>query len=153
MSTWYRVQKTNNIQDTFSGEGGLYAAGRWNYRGKKAVYCSQSLALCTLEWLANHGLSVSGFNYYRYSLEVPDQLIVRCTHSELPSDWAKTPPTDSTRHFAEKHLYQANIVAIAVPSVLVPEECNLVINPAHKEFPKLLHSVKCLGQHQAPKRE
>ena len=65
MTTWYRAARTENIQTVFSGDGGLYVSGRWNDLGKRIIYCSESIALCTLEWLAHHGLSVSGFNYYR----------------------------------------------------------------------------------------
>ncbi len=152
MTIWYRAHKINSIQATFSGEGGLHVAGRWNFLGRKSVYCSESIALCTLEWLANHGLSVSGFNYYRYSIDVPDNLIVKFSQKQLPSDWMLTPSTDSTRNFSETHLFTTDALAIAIPSVLVPEEFNLVINPAHLEFQGVMHTIKMIGQHIAPDR-
>ena len=43
-------------------------------------------------------------------------------------------------------------IALALPSVLVPEEFNLVINPSHKNFDKILGTAKLLGQHSAPVR-
>jgi len=153
MTIWYRASPHENIKSTFSGEGGLYVAGRWNFLGRKSVYCSESIALCTLEWLANNGLSVSGFDYYRYSIEVPTDLTIRFSQSELPNDWSATPSTDSTRDFAEKQLFASlKVLAIAIPSVIVPEEYNLVINPLHTAFPKVFHSAKFLGKHIAPTR-
>jgi len=135
MTIWHRASFTGNTLTTFSGEGGLYSPGRWNYLGKKVVYCSESIALCTLEWLANNGLSVSGFNYYRYSIDIPDHLTIKFSSNDLPKDWDMTPATDVTREFAETKFFSSEkILAMAVPSVIVPEEYNLVINPLHPEF-------------------
>ncbi len=153
MAIWYRASQSESIQITFSGDGGLYVAGRWNHVGKKTIYCSESIALCTLEWLAHNGLSVSGFNYYRYSINIPDDLIVKFSRTNLPEDWDATPSTDSTRDFAEKHLFSTNkILALVIPSVIIPEEHNLVINPSHTEFPLVAKTIKKLGQYIAPNR-
>src|SRR3990167_9411596 len=108
MTLWYRAHRADDIQSVFSGDGGLYVSGRWNYAGKKAIYCSESIALCTLEWLAHNGLSVSGFNYYRFSIDVPPDLTVKFSPSTLPEEWKFTTSTDLTRDFAEKHLFLAN---------------------------------------------
>lgn len=153
MAMWYRASRTENAQIVFSGDGGLYVAGRWNHLGKRIVYCSESIALCTLEWLAHHGLSVSGFNYYRYSINIPDKLITKFSHSEMPKDWDAIPSTDATRDFAEEHLFSSKkSLAIAIPSVIVPEEYNLVINPLHMAFHGVVSSISLLGQHIAPNR-
>lgn len=85
MSVWYRAHRSARVDEVFSGNGGLFTAGRWNHAGTKAIYCSQSIALCTLEWLAAHGLSVASFSYFRYSIEIPDDLIVKLSLSQLPS--------------------------------------------------------------------
>jgi RES domain-containing protein len=154
MSIWFRAAAINHSQKVFSGEGGLYTAGRWNYLGRKIIYCSHSISLCTLEWLSHNGLSVAGFSYYRYSIEVPDNLIRRFTISQLPKGWDATPATDITRDFARKHLFQSDtFLAIALPSVLVPEEFNLVINPLHIEYINIAKSIKVLGKHVAPERQ
>lgn len=152
MSIWYRVSRQENSMATFSGEGGLRVAGRWNFVGNKSIYCSESIALCTLEWLVHHGLSVSAFNYYRYSIEVPDNFIKTFSIKELPSEWNMTPATDITKIFADKELFAANRLAMAVPSVLVPEEFNLVINPLHVAFQQIASSIKSLGKFIAPDR-
>jgi RES domain-containing protein len=65
-----------------------------------------------------------------------------------------TPATDVTRDFAEEHLFfSEKFLALALPSVLVPEEFNLVINPLHKECERSVRSVKMLGNHIAPLRQ
>lgn len=153
MAIWYRAHQHNNGQYVFSGDGGLYVAGRWNHLGKKAVYCSQSIALATIEWLSHNGLSVSGFNYYRYSIDIPDHLVSTISSSQLPMDWSATPARDSTRDFADTYLFSPNrSLAMAIPSVLVPEEYNLIINPLHSDFFRIASSIRNLGQFVAPIR-
>lgn len=153
MTIWYRASFYNTIDNVFSGEGGLYAPGRWNYLGRKAVYCSASIALCTLEWLSHNGLSIADFNYFRYSIEIPENLVKTFNPSELPSGWEKTPSTDLTRDFSEKNLFLAEkYIAIAVPSVVVPEEFNLIINPSHQKYLEIRKTIKSLGKHTAPSR-
>jgi len=153
MTIWYRTAKSNNIQRIFSGEGGLFSLARWNHLGRKAIYCSQSISLCTLEWLSHNGLSVSGFSYFRYSIEVPTKLIKKYSPNDLPSEWSAVPATDITRDFVEEKLFTTHkYLALALPSVVVPEEFNLVINPQHSEFSKIVKNAKLLGKHSAPNR-
>lgn len=154
MTTWYRAyKKDNNLLSIFSGEAELSIAGRWHHRGTKAVYCSESIALCTLEWLSHNGLSVSGFDYYRYSIEVPDNLVKRFSIEELPSGWNSAPSIEVSRKFAEEKLFSnSKIIAMAIPSVIISEEYNLVINPGHPEFTKIAKTIKSLGKYIAPKR-
>lgn len=153
MSEWYRVARTNDVVRNFSGDGGIHTAGRWNQLGRRAVYCSQSISLCTLEWLSNHGLSVSGFDYYKYAIEIPDKLILLFEQKDLPKDWHATPATSTPREFAEQHLFRSTkYLAMQVPSVIVPEEYNLVINPLHEAYADLQEKVKELGMYKAPDR-
>ena len=138
--------------EVFSGDGGIYVAGRWNYKGTKVVYCSDSIALSTMEWLAHNGLSVSGFSYCKYSIEIPDAKIQTFTASQMPQGWDAAPSTDVSREFAKNHLFETDLLAIAVPSVMIPEEFNLVINPNHDDYASALTSIKNIGNFTAPPR-
>jgi len=153
MSIWFRGAQNQQAETVFSGDGGLYVAGRWNYKGTKAVYCSQSISLCTLEWLSHNGLSVSGFSYYKFSIEIPDELIVKYMILDLPKEWKNTPSLNVNRDFAAKNFYAPNqYLAMAIPSVMVPEEYNLVINPLHPAFAEIKKTICVLGQFTAPSR-
>ena len=153
MSIWFRCSQSSQINTVFSGDGGLYVAGRWNHKGTKAIYCSQSISLCTLEWLAHNGLSVSGFSYYKFSIEIPDELILKYNISDLPQEWNNTPSPNCNRDFANKYFYAPNhYVAMNTPSVMVPEESNLIINPLHSAFETLKKSINYLGNFTAPTR-
>ena len=153
MSIWFRGAQNHCIDNVFSGDGGVYVAGRWHHKGTKAVYCSQSISLCTLEWLSHNGLSVSGFNYYKFSIEIDDALIVQYDVSDLPKEWQDTPAPNVNRDFAEKYFFTAHdYLAMAIPSVMVPEELNLVINPSHPAFIEVKKTICSLGKFTAPDR-
>jgi len=153
MSIWFRGSQIQQADAVFSGEGGLYVAGRWNHKGTKSIYCSQSISLCTLEWLSHNGLSVPGFSYYKFSIEIPDELIIKYIISDLPKEWKNTPSPNLNRDFAAKNFYDPNeYLAMAIPSVMVPEEFNLVINPLHTAFAKIKKTIRILGQFTAPSR-
>lgn len=153
MAIGYRVAQIENREAVFSGDGGLYVAGRWNYKGRKVVYCSESISLCTLEWLSHNGLSVSGFCYYRFSINIPNDWIVQYNISDLPKEWNFTPALDKTRDFAEKMLFSnPKYLAMKLPSVVIPEEYNYIINTLHQSYPDVLKSIIDLGQYSAPHR-
>ncbi|STX51560.1 Uncharacterized conserved protein [Legionella busanensis] len=153
MTIWYRASQSTKAEVVFSGEGGLYVQGRWNYKGRKVIYCSQSISLCTLEWLSHNGLSVSGFSYSKYSISIPDELTKKYEIKNLPAKWNTSPTMDITRDFSEEKLFnQPDYLAMALPSVVVPEEYNLVINPLHKDYSTIFRTIKFLGTFTAPKR-
>lgn len=153
MSLWFRGAQIQYADKVFSGDGGLYVAGRWNHKGTKAIYCSQSISLCTLEWLSHNGLSVSGFSYYKFSIEIPDELIIQYNISDLPPEWRDTPSPNSNRDFIAENFYRPNkYLAITIPSVMVPEEFNLVINPLHSYFEKVKETILSLGEFTSPNR-
>ena len=148
MSTWFRVHINPDPMEAFSGDGGLYVAGRWNYKGRKAVYCANSIALATLEWLSHNGLSVSGFSYFKYSIEIPDSLILEVKKDKLPRQWNATPSIEASRSFSENNFFRNNeYLGLYIPSVVIPEENNLILNPLHPKFLEILKTVKEIGKY------
>src|SRR5579859_4349230 len=52
--TAFRLGKHVYRDQLFSGQGGLYASGRWTPRGRPVVYTSASISLAVLEYTANY---------------------------------------------------------------------------------------------------
>jgi len=103
------------------------------------------------EWLSHNGLSVSGFSYYKFSIEIPGELIIQYKISDLPPEWCDIPSPDSNRDFVAKNFYTPDkYLAMAIPSVMVPEEFNLVINPLHSSFAKVQETILSIGVFTAP---
>jgi RES domain-containing protein len=107
-----------------------------------------------MEWLSHNGLSVSGFSYHRFSIDIPDNLVTKFTSAQLPVDWNTEPATNVSRDFANNHLFIAGgPLAISMPSVMIPEEFNLIINPIHPQYVHAQATIKHLGQFTAPARD
>jgi RES domain-containing protein len=126
--------------DAFVGEGAKARGGRWNSRGSAVVYTSQYKSLAALETLV-HLNPVLGVEFKAFSCEFSDALIEMTSATDLPKDWRRHKPVPSaTQRLGDKWLAEARSAVLAVPSVVIPEELNYLLNPAHPDFAKI--SVK-----------
>ena len=127
MKVW-RIAKSEHagsVEDMLSGEGAAKYGGRWNPKGVPAVYCSETSSLAALEILANL-VRLSTFPRYRIlDLDVPDGLIT-----------AVSSATGDTRQAGAEVL--RTHLALMAPSFVNPLERNVVINPIHPDFDKVL---------------
>ena len=117
-----------------SGEGARLVGGRWNSPGRPLVYASESLALCLAECLV-HVTGALPKDYYSFQLGVPEnefeQLGPRMLRTGWKADLART------RSIGDKWLREERSLALIVPSVVLPESSNLLINPWHPKAAKL----------------
>ena len=118
--------------EAYSGRGGLYAESRWASRGRPVVYASENLALAALEKIVGAGqLSrLSQMVYVSADLEADAILNLE----ELPAGWDQRPPGQPSRAIGDAWLRSNDSVALRVPSVVVPEGSNFVLNPSHPDF-------------------
>ncbi|MCY4028110.1 MAG: RES domain-containing protein [Acidobacteria bacterium] len=127
MKVW-RIAKSRHagtVEDMLSGSGAARYGGRWNPKGMPAVYCSESSSLAALEVLVNLARPSTFPSYRILDLDVPDGSIVA----------APVPVADTRR--AGAALLPAHL-AIAAPSFVNPLERTVVINPAHRDFDKIV---------------
>ena len=111
--------------------------GRWNLPGTRMVYCSQSLALATLEVLVNLPSISPLQQYVSISVEFDERLCVILAGDDLPDDWAAKPPSRSSQLLGTAWTESARSLILAVPSAVIASERNYLINPSHPEFPSL----------------
>lgn len=97
------------------------------------VYASTSLSLAALELLVHLNPPVL-FRYVCIRIDFADSLVA--TLNALPEDWRVYPPPPSTQAIGDAWVRANSSVALAVPSVVVPGERNLIVNPAHPDFRK-----------------
>ena len=133
--TLYRIAKAKHARNAFSGFGAKLAGGRWNFPGEAVVYCSSSLALAALETFTHIGEEGRALSFVSFEADLPDKLLLQL--GRPPKNWRAEPPGDITMLVGSKWLAQGRSMAIAVPSVLIPSERNILLNPAHPEFRKL----------------
>ena len=136
MLTAWRLVKERHAATAFSGEGAARSGGRWNARGHHVIYASATQSLCVLESLV-HLDPAMVFRYVVFRIEIPESLIDTLPPKKLAGDWRSEPPSTSTKKIGDRWLKEKRSAVLAVPSALVPEESNYLINPLHPDFKKI----------------
>lgn len=132
----YRIEK-EKYKDFWPSRGALYSEGRWNKPGQWIVYCSESIALCKLEVLANSGnLPISRVIV---SIEIADDApIYDLVEDLMPPFWWGIPYLDLLSDITGEFLKDNSYVAMKVPSAQSRREYNYLLNPSHAEFSKFV---------------
>lgn len=126
----YKIGRSKFIRD-IKGEGARLHGGRWNNKLTACIYTSETRALALLEYTVNVRMDDIPRALSIVTFEVPDTDILELNIPELPGDWRESPAPPSTKNFGTNHLKKATHLAIKVPSVVIPEEYNLILNPMH----------------------
>ena len=133
----WRIVKTRHSADAFSGEGARLFGGRWNSPGMAMVYTAGSTSLATLELLVHLNTSVLP-PYSICPVDFDDSLIEILDPATLPRDWRQSPPPNSLQTIGDDWISRGSSVVLRVPSAVIENENNYLINPAHKDFRKLV---------------
>lgn len=119
---------------SLAGDGGMRASGRWHTRGHRIVYCSESPAAALLEILVHFEIDVRDLpaKYRLLKLHAPDDLLIEHVNvADLPADWIER--TDLTRTIGDRWLHAARSPLLRIPSAVVPETSNVLLNPVHPD--------------------
>ncbi len=130
--------------DDMSGGGVAAAGGRWNHKGCALVYASSSIALACLETLAHIGAGIAARNRYLVEITVPERVWkAHRTQSlaALSSQWSAEPPGIYSMTVGTEWVRKGASALLAVPSVIIPEEINVLINPNHRDAKKITARV------------
>lgn len=139
----YRISKDSNPAKAFSGQGAKDWGGRWNSRGVALVYTAAHRPLSILEVLvhvkggAGMGRATIGTPFYVYTVSFDEALLEKLLISSLPAGWNSEPPTAASQSLGDAWVLAARSAVLAVPSVIVHEERNYLLNPNHPRFPEV----------------
>lgn len=134
----FRIVKKRHALTAFSGDGARTYGGRWNFPGIPMVYAAQTRALAALESLAHFGGAERRMAFVTFEIEIPDRLAKRLDDTQLPRDWRSDEPGASTQALGSEWQRGAGSAALIVPSVLVPQEYNVLLNPEHPDIDKIM---------------
>lgn len=124
----YRLSKTKYCKD-LTGEGSRQFGGRWNKVGTACIYTSQSRALAVLEYTVNTNIDDIPRALSMIEIEIPEHLITKIDLQKLPGDWMQNPSPNSTKEFGTEMIERSLIIEI--PSIVIPDESNYILNPNH----------------------
>lgn len=141
VSLWRIAKDTREYRaDDLSGGGAKITGGRWNSKGRPVVYASTSIALSALETLVHRGDNLAIRNAFLVRLTVPQsvwKLRDQVGADELEPTWLAEPAGSTTICFGDDWLDHVGAPLLMVPSVIVPEEFNVLLNPAHPAAVKI----------------
>ena len=136
MKAW-RVVKRRHAAKAFDGKAAQRYGGRWSSPGRRAVYASATKSLALLEVLVHLDVGRPLPRLVAFTFNVPDELVERLPAARLPRQWRSTEGMLATQHVGDEWLESRRSLALAVPSVIVPEEHNYLLNPEHAAFARL----------------
>jgi RES domain-containing protein len=126
--------------DDLSGAGAKVSGGRWNAAGVAIVYTSQTRALACLETVVHLNAGGLPLNRYLVEVTVPDDLwsnVQMTTSTRLPIGWDAEPAGRTSIEFGTNWIRSGTSALFVVPSVIVPKEFNVLINPQHPGWARI----------------
>ena len=121
-----------------SGAGAKKFGGRWNSPGCAIVYASSSIALAALETLSAIRMDGLPFNRYLVRIDIPDDVWhSRSVPDPLPAGWDAIPAGLTSRQYGDQWSKGGRSLLLVVPSVIIPDEQNILINPVHRDAARL----------------
>lgn len=132
----YRLSRTKYADD-LTGEGARLNGGRWNNKLVPCIYTAESRALAVLEYTVNVNIEDIPRALSLVVIDIPGKDIFELTEADLPGDWKQAPAPSSTRQFGTALLIAAQTAVVKIPSTVIPEEFNYILNPAHPDSKNL----------------
>jgi RES domain-containing protein len=109
--------------------------------GIALVYLGGSAALCALETFVHLIGADRNMNFVLFRVDIPDEAMIETLQRhQLPPNWRDEPAPASTMAIGTQWSRQKRTALLRVPSVVVPEESNYLLDPAHPEATRILVS-------------
>lgn len=113
-------------------------AARWNSNDVKMIYTANSRALACLENVVHRsklGLSAS---FSVMEISIPDSLTITTVNlKDLPLDWDQFEHMHLMQKIGDKWIEECKTAVLKVPSSIIHEEFNYLLNPNHPDFKKI----------------
>ena len=139
MRLW-RIAQTKFALDRLCLGTTQYGA-RWNPIGMPALYCGTSIAVCALEKFVHVGSGILPPQVL-VAVDLPDDCgIYAPGFDDLPAGWDDLPTSLAAQAFGGRWLRGGAELAMRVPSAIVNEECNMVLNPLHPDYSRVQLSI------------
>lgn len=133
-----RICKVKHAATAFDGIGAALEPGRWNSAGHRMVYTSECPALAFLEILVHADDDLMP-KYALFPLTFDDTLVEIVDPTGLPSDWKSLlePAWTPLQHIGTAWLDSLRTPVLRVPTVVVPDQNNFLLNSLHPDFVKI----------------
>ncbi|MFT3981389.1 MAG: RES family NAD+ phosphorylase [Ferruginibacter sp.] len=131
----YRIANSLHSQD-LTGTGAKLFGGRWNSAGVPMLYCSQHISLAVLELMVHSRLRDYYINLDLLEIKVPDMAsIPEISLGKLKTSWEKD--AGYSQFIGDEFIRNNQSLILKVPSAVIQQEYNFLINPLHNDFKKV----------------
>jgi len=141
----YRIERKKYLKSTLTGIGASKSKGfRWNSEDTRLVYTADTRALAMLEVSVHLDISEDlPDDRYFVEIEIPDDIsALEVKLKDLPEKWDSKPPLLVTQIIGDDFVLNNEAAILKVPSCIIPQEHNYLINPLHPDAEK----IKIIGQ-------
>ena len=133
----FRICNTVYSND-ISGNGSKMYGGRWNNKGVPVLYTSSTRALAALEILVHISTNnVQPINFSILSINLPENSIDEIPFTALKTEIDKNGLNSNFKFIGDNWIKSNSSLLLKVPSIVIPEEYNYLVNPLHKNFNKV----------------
>jgi RES domain-containing protein len=137
MAIVYRIIREKFKDQSLSTEGSRLFGARWNPKGMGVLYTTSTPELGLIETLAHApGVRFEDLpHYWLSSIEISDDLR-NYGPRDMPDYWQDS-SYEKTQLWLLEWLKKPDVLAIAIPSVIVPFSQNILLHPKHPLFTKI----------------
>lgn len=135
--TVWRITSQRYADRAFDGEGARLYGGRWNHPGLAVVYCSSTLSLAALEFFVHLEPALAP-EMAAIPAVIPGGVdLAELDPDRLPPDWRLYPAPEALKDIGSAWVRSGDHAGFLFPSVVIPHERNVLLNPAHPDFAKI----------------
>jgi RES domain-containing protein len=119
-------------------------ASRWNKDNQYVLYGGASRALASLENIVHFNSIEPTINYKTMIISFADvdKLITQIYIDDLPPNWREDVAYPALREIGSKWYLSNQSLILKVPSAVIIQEYNYIINIEHKDFKKNVKRVR-----------
>ena len=109
--------------------------GRWNKKGTSVLYSAENRSLATVEYLVHIPMALLPVDIYIAEIFIPDEIdYEQIKVKDLPAHWPTYPAPLDLTEIGEMWIKNNKTLLLKVPSSVVKNEWNILINPNHELF-------------------
>jgi len=131
----YRIGDPSGAYPIYSAIGPMRSSARWHVKGQAVIYCAEHLSTALLEKLVHYSGRIPRNQHY-ITITIPSGTTYEVVTPDRVPGWEK-PDQQASRAFGRKWIEEARSAILFVPSVVARTENNVLLNPAHPDFPRI----------------
>ena len=127
---------TGLYKNDLTGTGAKLFGGRWNSTGLPVLYATENISLAILEILVRADMQTIPLSYHLIKIDIPASVPSQyITTDKLKITWKDD--LDYTQWMGDEFIKSNKSLLLKVPSAIVEEENNYIVNPEHSDFKKV----------------